>query len=284
MISKSPIPAMASYLSTLPQDLINSLFLYFPSNELIRFMEDPKRSSLNISFNSYFWTSVWRRDISSLVDWRNRSDDPYAMYKSVFEVLHNSKIYRKQMQFLARNGYDKLLYSILEVTPADKWNFEKFHEAVQSAIEANHVEIINYCMSQGYRAYDDMMITAARYGRLNIIKMMIEKGAKNFDAAMTWAVTCINCMEIIDLMLEKGAKSYGATICSAIMADNREVVHKMLQLIDKDIESYPQDRIEDFYRTYIHMAIKNRNQSIRKLLQKFQRKHVVSQKVPEKEN
>ena len=72
--------------------------------------------------------------------------------------------------------------------------------------------------------YNKIMETAAGCGYIEIVKLMLEKGAKKYDDTMSYAARGGH-IEIVKLMLEKGAKNYDWAIVNASAKKHTEIVN-----------------------------------------------------------
>lgn len=256
---------MLIYLSVLPTDIITLLFLYFSPTQLLYLI--PELHRWKISLTMMFWKAVWKKDISSFIELPKEYDEPYKSYdkyKEIFEILQDTTTNR--VKYLAKNGYDILLYPRM---------IGEMYEAVIYAIEYGHIEIVKGCIDLGYVYYDNAMIHAAQCGNLDIVKLMVAKGADSYDDAMAFVALFNNNIDIIDFMLEKGATKYEWALHNAIGTKKIEIVQKMLDLIDKNIDRYSQDKLMEIYQRALAIgSLKNKKyQLIHDLLKKYQEKH-----------
>ena len=74
-----------------------------------------------------------------------------------------------------------------------------------------------------------ILAASAKEGHKDIVKMMLEKGATNYDCPMEWAAIGGH-KEIIELMLDKGATDYDGAMRWASSRGHKEIVERMLDL------------------------------------------------------
>ena len=67
------------------------------------------------------------------------------------------------------------------------------------------------------------MFCAARYGHIEIVKLMKKWGAKDFDSAM-WGAAGDGQIDIVKMMKEWGAKDFDSAICVADQFGQVEIV------------------------------------------------------------
>ena len=116
--------------------------------------------------------------------------------------------------------------------------------------------------------YNKIMETAAYYGHIEIVKLMLEKGAKNYDSAMSYAASSGH-IEIVKLMLEKGAKNYDSAIKTAAMYEHTEIV-KFLQEHQKNQKVECSNNAEINLLKKENELLKKENESLKLKLNKIQ--------------
>jgi len=209
------------YFSLLPLDLYSPLFLYFSSSELLQLLSHLQSLPDFTRLFSYtpFWKALWRRDISTFLP---LPKDAYEKYKEILDRLSKlSGIYEK-IEYLAINGYDLLLKPLLST-------LSDYNLVMTYAAYGGHIELVNLMLEKGANAYNNAMIEAAYRGHMNIVRLMLELGANDYNEAMSFAAKGGH-IEIVRLMLEKGANNYNRAMASAAYKGHIEIVRLMLGL------------------------------------------------------
>ncbi len=95
--------------------------------------------------------------------------------------------------------------------------------------DADRIKLIRSIIRK-YNSYDKdfIMINASRYGHMEIVELMLDKGADNYDEAMANAASGGH-MEIVELMLRLGATDYNWAMTAAASGGHMEIVQLMLQ-------------------------------------------------------
>lgn len=68
-----------------------------------------------------------------------------------------------------------------------------------------HINIVKLMLDLGANNYNKAIIEAAYYGWGDIVKLMLEKGANNYDTALSYAIKGDD-FDVICMLLQKGAK------------------------------------------------------------------------------
>lgn len=210
------------YFSLLPFDLLSPLLLYFDSPELLYIL-----SNLD-DFNSlleyyFFWNKIWRRDISSFIP---LPADPYETYRLIFDSLPKMSSSEK-ISYLAENGYDILLMPLLS-------DFVDYNRAMAFAARGCHMQIVELMIEKGATAYNWAMAAASESGCLSIIDLMRSLGATAYNTAMA-AAAGGGQADIVNLMLGYGANDYDWAIGTATAHGNRNIV-RLLQSHQLEIQ------------------------------------------------
>ena len=235
---KSP-RRISLYFDLLPTDLLSLLFLYFNPEELLFQLEQlPEFSKLLQS--KIFWQNIWKRDISSIV---NPPSNVYQKYKEIFKHFNSIYTRHEKISYSARNGYDILLLPILLTLDDYNW-------AMAYAAEGGHIEIVKLMLEKGANNYNLSMENAAYGGHMEIVKLMLEKGANDYNRAME-AAALSGHMEIVRLMLEKGANYYDWAMETAAGNGHIEIVRLMLE---KGANDYNSAMSEAAYRGQIEIV------------------------------
>ena len=76
--------------------------------------------------------------------------------------------------------------------------------------------------------YNKIMSSAAEGGHMDIVKLMLEKGANNYNLTMQEAAYGGH-MDIVNLMLEKGANNYNSAMLNSALGGHMDIVKRMLE-------------------------------------------------------
>jgi Ankyrin repeats (3 copies)/Ankyrin repeat len=134
-----------------------------------------------------------------------------------------------------------------------------FDTAMTWAAQGGHMEIVKLMIEKGATGFDWAMADATKGGNMEIVKFMIEKGATNFARAMCYAAEGGE-MEIVKLMIEKGATNFNTGMKTAARGGHMDIVKFMIE-----------KGATDFNRAMIN-ARKKRNMDIVNYLKQFIKK------------
>ena len=153
---------------------------------------------------------------------------------------------------------DEKYIKMLKLMVDDPTNYNKI---MSLAASTGHIEIVRLMIEKGAKSYDKTMCNAARGGHIEIVRLMLEKGATYYDSAMSYAASSGH-IEIVNLMLEKGAKDYDQAISIASIKNHIEMV-KFLQ------EHQKNQKVECSKDAEI-ILLKKENESLKLKLNKIQ--------------
>jgi ankyrin repeat protein len=136
---------------------------------------------------------------------------------------------------------DKLEILGIPYIPTKDYNPEKFYKnmkdsksifdfAMRYASEGGHMEIVKLMIEKGATYFDWAMYNAARGGHMEIVKLVIEKGATEFNLAIRFAAEGGN-MEIVKLMIEKGGTDFNWAMNNAVKGGHMEIVEYLKQFV-----------------------------------------------------
>ena len=93
------------------------------------------------------------------------------------------------------------------------------------AADKGHIEIVKLMIEKGASDFEEGLYVASRNGHIDIAKLMIEKGAANYNFAMISA-SYEGQFEIVELMIEKGANDYNEALVGAASCERRGETEK----------------------------------------------------------
>jgi Ankyrin repeats (3 copies) len=190
---------------------------------LLNFVDD--KTILNmLSVNKYFrdekiFQRIMKRKYTLLIEFKKET------WKELFLRM---SYYISKLEILG-----------IPYIPTKGYNPEKFYKdykdrkdifdlAMYYASEGGHMEIVKLMIEKGATVFDWGMNDAALGGHMEIVKLLIEKGATDFDSAMYYAAEGGN-MEIIKLMIEKGATEFDWGMKNAAEGGHMEIVKLLIE-------------------------------------------------------
>lgn len=171
------------YFSILPRDILHLLVLYFPSDTSIMFTQIRNIPSFDLVLDDKnLWKILWSRDISSLRELPELCDKEYfKFFNEIYNFMKDSRHWR--LVHFARRGYDILLKPLLSQD-------YDYVEALQYATHGGQLELVIWILENRPYKCDDrnwIMASAALYGHIEIVKLMIDLGANGYGSAMSCA-------------------------------------------------------------------------------------------------
>jgi hypothetical protein len=166
--------------------------------------------------------------------WKRRLDEKYPLLIE-FKKGTWKQFYLKMSYYIAKLEEEFEIPYI----PTKGYNPEKFYKeykdrkdifnwAMDEAAEGGHMEIVKLMIEKGATAFNSAMVYAAEGGNMEIVKLMIEKGATAFNSAMVYAVRGGH-MEIVKFMIEKGATNFSWAMAFAAEGGQMEIVKFMIE-------------------------------------------------------
>lgn len=110
-----------------------------------------------------------------------------------------------------------------------KLNVTNYDEIMIEATENGHIEIVKLMLDKGATDYNEAMRSAAWGGYVDIIQLMLEKGATNYDDAMINAANG-GQLGIVKWMVGLGVIFYREAMIDAAEQQKIEVVEYLLSL------------------------------------------------------
>jgi len=282
------------YFAILPSEILSLLLLdYFPSSDLIQILPHLINiKSFSSIFNSKrFILTLYRRDISSFLP--ITEEFTYQDYIKIFNTINDIDYYHdnpndlddteKTVLYLSDKGFDILLYPLLNSIENLDDKLVYCNNAIMSAMRNKHfpmiehilvvqdktlinqpldsklrrqakyynngalshaaaagrIDIIYMLMDRGADVYDLSVSQAARNGYIDIVKKLIDiLKIKYKDQSEKLAKVCNNAMahasfggytDIVNLMLDHGSKNYNLAMISATEGNRIDIVKLMLE-------------------------------------------------------
>jgi ankyrin repeat protein len=121
---------------------------------------------------------------------------------------------------------------------------------------SGYMDIVQLMISKGATVFNTAMISAASSGHMNIVQLMISKGATNFNSAMASAAEGGH-MDIIQLMISKGATDFNWAMYYAAEGGHIDIVKLMISKGATDFNiANISSHIANFLRNLSHDEVK----------------------------
>ena len=104
--------------------------------------------------------------------------------------------------------------------------YSLYYNALEKASMIHDMQLIDLFINKNYIRYG--LLGAATGGHLDIVKLMLEKGANDYNGAFRGAVQ-YGHIDVVKLMLEKGANNYKYAISRAAEGGYIDIVKLMLE-------------------------------------------------------
>jgi Ankyrin repeats (3 copies) len=200
---------------------------------LARNMDDKTLLSL-CKTDKYFNSKICQDDSF----WKRRLNEKYPLLSEYKKETQSWKQFYLRMTY-----YISKLEEEFEIPyiPTKSYNPEDFYKiyiggryifdhAMDEAALGGHIDIVKLMIEKGATYFDDAMSEAGLGGHMEIVKLMIEKGATDFDRAMRFAADGGH-MEIVKFMIEKGAINFNAAMGYAAEAGHMDIVEYLKQFV-----------------------------------------------------
>ena len=106
---------------------------------------------------------------------------------------------------------------------ANDWN-----GGLYGACEGGHMNIVNLMIEKGANYWNHGLYGACHGGHMNIVNLMIEKGANYWTNGLTNACRGGH-INIVKLMIEKGANNWNNGLCGACEGGHIDIVNLMIE-------------------------------------------------------
>ena len=87
--------------------------------------------------------------------------------------------YSRALERAVENGHLNVVNRLIEVGVKDINS-----RAVDDAISRGHPVIVNKLIESGFSSYDDALLKVAKHGRVDMVDMLIDAGARNYEASI----------------------------------------------------------------------------------------------------
>ncbi len=143
------------------------------------------------------------------------ADDQLSHIKSLFA----NEI--EQLKYICRNGNYLLIGECFQNMNK---NVKFWNDMMYEACQGGYLEIVKLMIEKGANNWNWGLYGACRGGHMEIVKFMIEKGADNWN----WGL-CGGHMEIVKLMIEKGANGWNVGLFRTCRSGHMEIVKLMIE-------------------------------------------------------
>lgn len=152
-----------SYFTHVPFDLLSPLFLSCSPSELLFLLREVKDvPTLRNIFNcKQFWTDLWRRDISLIVD---PPENVWITYQEIFQHCMG-KDEADVVEYTAKCGYDIILYQKLN---------KYYNLALGHAAGGGHLRIVEKMLKEGADAHQWACYEAVLSGHIKVLEKLVQ--------------------------------------------------------------------------------------------------------------
>lgn len=156
-------------------------------------------------------------------------------------ILLNNSLVSKQLAILLKVPHNHNLYifykdynekyltpdGLLYCNPTEYIKLAINQGCIKSIKEGLKIGPIYYRWTPSRKDYEIFMFLAAWGGKIEIVKLMLTYGAKNFDDCMQRAVI-VNNREVVDLMISCGATDFNDGLYKAVCHGHADMVDYMI--------------------------------------------------------
>jgi len=211
-----------------------------------------KMLSVNKKFNnSVFFQRIFNKKYPFLTEFKEDNETWKDFYLSMVKYISNLENY--DIPYIPTEGYnpkDFYLYMVEYISKMEEeWPYlmaegvgpknhyiKIYNEAMEWAAIGENMEIVKLMIEKGANDFNSGMACSADEGHMEMVKLMIEKGAYNFNNSMRSAAI-EGHMEIVKLMIEKGANNFNGGAKMAAIGENMEIVKLMIEKGADDFNS-----------------------------------------------
>jgi Ankyrin repeats (3 copies) len=187
---------------------------------LLNFCSTDKYFNSKICKDDFFWNRRLNEKYPLLVDFKKGTWKQFYLKMSYYIAKLEEEF---EIPYIPTKGYNPEKFYKEYKDRKDIFNW-----AMDEAAEGGHMEIVKLMIEKGARYFNDAMVKASKGGQLEIVKLMIEKGATDFNSAMVYAARGGH-MEIVKFMIEKGATNFNWAMAFAAKGGQMEIVKFMIE-------------------------------------------------------
>ncbi len=114
-------------------------------------------------------------------------------------------------------------YERISTLKNDYWD-----DGLRGACRGGHMDIVKLMIEKGATDWNNGLYYACREGHVNIIKLMIERGATDWNHGLRGACRGRH-MDLVQLMIEKGATDWNWGLCGACEGGHMDIVKLMIE-------------------------------------------------------
>jgi Ankyrin repeats (3 copies) len=195
---------------------------------LLNFCKTNKYFNSKICDDPFFWKGRLDEKYPLLIKFKNGTWKEFYLRMTYYISKLEEKF---GIPYIPTKGYNP------EQFYKDNKNNEYIYDwATGYAAEGGNMEIVKMMLEKGAKDFDLTTAMAAKGGYMGIVKLMIEKGFTNFNWAMRSAAFGGH-MEIVKLMIEKGATDFNSAMKFASRGGHMEIVKLMIEKGAKDFDT-----------------------------------------------
>jgi ankyrin repeat protein len=196
------------------------------SDSLVNFFKCSKRIYEKISKNEYFWECKAKKDYPLLVEYKKIKKKWKDLYLEI--IYWNSKIKKEfDIPYIPTKGYNPKSFYL---TNSNEDIDIILNKSMANAAKGGHMDIVKLMIEKGALGFDEAMVGAAEKGQYDMVKFMLEKGATRFGSAMYFSGT-YGHLDIMKLMIEKGASNFFSTMITASSNGQINIVKFIIEKI-----------------------------------------------------
>ena len=131
-------------------------------------------------------------------------------------------------------------YSIEGYNPKEYCNYSSKKNILNGmmikAPEGGQIEMVKLMIEQGANDFNLAMAIAAKYGHIDIVKLMIQYGSTHFDTAMAYTAKGGH-IDIVKLMIQHGATDFDSAMANSAYGGHIDIVKLMIKEGATDFDS-----------------------------------------------
>ena len=154
-----------------------------------------------------------------LTSCKEEPDPPKVVFKS---ISFSDSLSPEERKKAYEDGYEGKIVDLHDPKIRDLLN-----DYYNGACSAGHMDIVLQCLENGADPGRGLLY-AALGGHMNIVQLMLDKGATDYDRALARAAEGGH-MNIVQLMLDKGATDYNEGLNGAARGGHMDIVQLMLK-------------------------------------------------------